>query len=237
MIQPVSERLISALRLWPAERPFVTLTFAQSLDGSIAARPRQRLRLSGSESLRLTHWLRSAHDSILVGIGTVLADDPRLTVRLVEGNQPQPVVLDTHLRTAPSARLLTGGGRSPWIVCAFDADVRRRKALETCGACVIEVTTGADGYLQISEVLAALANRGIRSVMVEGGAAVIQSFLTARLVDYVILTIAPVLVGGVGYLQAAEAVECRDLPRLHDVLAYQLGDDMIVEGVPQWPSV
>ena len=72
--------------------------------------------------------------------------------------------------------------------------------------------------------------------MVEGGAAVIQSFLTARLVDYVILTIAPLLVGGISYLHAAEAAESRDLPRLHDVLAYQLGNDIIVEGVPQWPS-
>lgn len=235
MIQPVSERLISALRLCTGERPFVTLTFAQSLDGSIAAQPGQRLRLSGCESLRLTHWLRGIHDSILVGIGTVLADDPRLTVRLVKAGQPQPVVLDSQLRTPPSARLLTGGGRSPWIVCASGADAGRRGVLEMCGACLVEVATDADGRLQIPAVLTALASRGIRSVMVEGGAAVIRSFLAAHVVDYLVLTIAPVLIGGVGYLHAADRTGSRDLPRLREVLSYQLGDDVIVEGVPEWP--
>ena len=79
-------------------RPFVTLSYAQSLDGCIAAKRGQPLALSGPQSLTLTHQLRSAHDAIMVGIGTLLADNPRLTVRLVEGRDPQPVVLDSRLR-------------------------------------------------------------------------------------------------------------------------------------------
>jgi len=77
-------------------RPLVTLSYAQSLDGCIAARPGQPLAVSGPLSLTLTHQLRAAHDAILVGIGTVLADNPRLTVRLVEGQHPQPVVVDSR---------------------------------------------------------------------------------------------------------------------------------------------
>src|SRR5262249_3832268 len=84
-------------------RPFVTLSYAQSVDGSIAARPGQPLALSGAQSMTLTHQLRVAHDAILVGIGTVLADNPRLTVRLVEGKNPQPIVADSHLRFPLSA--------------------------------------------------------------------------------------------------------------------------------------
>ena len=87
-------------------RPFVTLTYAQSLDGSIAADPGQPLSLSGPQSLLLTHYLRAAHDAILVGIGTVLADNPLLNVRLVEGKNPQPVIVDSQLRFPLDANLL-----------------------------------------------------------------------------------------------------------------------------------
>ena len=94
-------------------RPLVTLSYAQSLDGCIAAGPGQRLSLSGPEALMLTHELRAAHAAILVGIGTVLADDPRLTVRLVPGSHPQPVVVDSRLRIPDDCYLLRHGPRRP----------------------------------------------------------------------------------------------------------------------------
>jgi 3,4-dihydroxy 2-butanone 4-phosphate synthase/GTP cyclohydrolase II len=86
-------------------RPFVTLAYAQSLDGSLAARRGEPLSLSGLESQKLTHRLRASHSAILVGISTLLADDPQLNVRLVEGENPQPVVLDSRLRTRFKARV------------------------------------------------------------------------------------------------------------------------------------
>ena len=101
-------------------RPLVTLSYAQSLDGCIAARAGERLALSGPESMQLTHQFRAAHNAILVGIGTVLADNPRLTVRLVQGQDPQPVVLDSHLRIPLEASLLHNS-RRPWIACLEDA--------------------------------------------------------------------------------------------------------------------
>ena len=98
------------------ERPFVTVSYAQSIDGSIATRRRRPLPISGPGAMRMTHGLRALHDGILVGIETVLADDPQLSVRLVEGPHPQPVVLDTRLRTPLEARLLKGGNGRPWLV-------------------------------------------------------------------------------------------------------------------------
>src|SRR5512143_2126154 len=119
-----------------AGRPLGTLTYAQSLDGSIAARRDQRLELSGEESRVMTHRLRAAHAAILVGIGTVLADDPRLTARLVGGPDPQPVILDSHLRVPASARLLQNILK-PWIITTEAADPHRKGALEAAGARLI----------------------------------------------------------------------------------------------------
>src|SRR4029079_2712702 len=93
-------------------RPFVTLAYAQSVEGRFAIARGLRSALSGPESLRFTHALRAGHDGILVGVGTVLADDPELRVRLVEGRDPQPVIVDSHLSTPAGARLLA---RTPWI--------------------------------------------------------------------------------------------------------------------------
>ena len=86
--------------------PYVTLTYAQSLDGSIAATPGRPLSISGPVSMTLTHALRAAHDAILVGIGTILADNPQLTVRYLKGKDPQPVIVDSRLRCPLDARVL-----------------------------------------------------------------------------------------------------------------------------------
>src|SRR5262245_20564673 len=105
-----------------AGRPFVTLAYAQSLDGSITIARGQRYALSGPDALRLTHTLRARHDAILVGVGTVLADDPELRVRLVDGPSPQPVVVDSRLRTPATAKLLAQAATRPmWIATAAPA--------------------------------------------------------------------------------------------------------------------
>ena len=98
------------------KRPFVTVSYAQSLDGSIATVNKQQMQLSGTESMRLTHQLRACCQSILVGIGTVLADNPSLTVRRAEGQNPQPIILDTRLRTPLDADLIKRPDLSTWIV-------------------------------------------------------------------------------------------------------------------------
>ncbi|NBC16316.1 MAG: GTP cyclohydrolase II [Bacteroidetes bacterium] len=226
------------------QRPFVTLSYAQSLDGSIAARPGAQLMLSGAESLVLTHKLRDLHDAILVGIGTVLSDDPRLTVRRVKGDDPVPVVLDTQLRFPTDARLLHRPGPSPLIVTGPAIDSEKRTHLEQRGATVIPTRVGATGCVDLNPALDVLQHRGIRSVMVEGGAEIITSFLRAQAVDYLVMTIANRIVGGlrgVHRLRSNDGMdECRTtttaaaFPRLKHIDNRWYGDDLIIQGVPVW---
>jgi len=224
----------------PHERPFVTLSFAQSLDGSIAAEPGAPTRISSPASMRLTHALRAAHDAILVGIGTVLADDPALTVRLVEGPQPQPVILDSSLRLPASARVLHHP-RRPWLAAA-GADPAQRVALEALGASVLELPPSA-GQVDLHALLRTLRGRGIGSIMVEGGAGVISAFLRLQLVDALVLTIAPRFIGGlqaVGRPSGASLRAARDqstpLPRLKHPAYTPLDGDLLVWGLPEWES-
>ncbi len=213
-------------------RPFVTLSYAQSIDGCIAAQANQPLALSGSESLSLTHQLRAAHDAILVGIGTVLADNPRLTVRLIEADNPQPVVLDSRLRFPPDARLLAKA--SPWIVTTEDASLQRQRDLEAVGAMVLRLPTAASGRIDLDQLLAQLAERGINSLMVEGGATVITSFLSSRHIDHLVLTVAPTLVGGLAAVGRCNTEDGHPMPRLRSPHYTQLGQDLIVRGDPEW---
>ena len=203
-------------------RPRITLSYAQSIDGSIAAVPGQPLALSSPESMKLTHELRASHDAILVGIGTVLADNPRLTVRLASGPNPQPVVLDSRLRFPLTANLLSHP--LPPIIASTDrASAERQAALESKGARVIRFPTNDGGRVHLPALLEWLLQNGIKSVMVEGGSAVITSFLSARLVDRVVITIAPHFVGGLRGL-----TERCDLT-LRNVTYRVLGADLIVE--------
>lgn len=207
-------------------RPFVTLSYAQSLDGSIAARRGQPTPLSGPEAMHMTHQLRASHAAILVGIGTVLADDPRLTVRLVEGNQPQPVVVDGRLRFPLTAQLLQHP-KPPLIITTPQADAARQTALEAAGAEVVRVAAAPDGRVSLSAALSILQARGLHSLMVEGGANIITSFLTAQLVDRVVITIVPRLLGG---LPAITYLNGHTLPTLRNAHYHQLGADMVVMG-------
>ncbi|NDY41928.1 hypothetical protein G3N55_03575 [Dissulfurirhabdus thermomarina] len=212
-----------------AGRPRVTLSYAQSLDGCIAAEPGRPLALSGRPSLALTHGLRARHDAILVGIGTVLADDPRLNVRLAEGPDPRPVVLDTGLRFPEGARMLANAGPRPWIVAGAGADPGRARRLEALGARVVRVRRGPGG-VDLPAALARLAELGVRRLMVEGGARVITAFLCGRLVDRVVVTVAPVLVGGLKAVDRFCPPDPACLPRLRNVRYERVGEDMVVCG-------
>jgi GTP cyclohydrolase II len=211
-------------------RPFVTLTYAQSLDGSISARCGVSLALSGRESLKLTHRLRAGHDAILVGIGTVLSDNPRLDVRLVNGKNPRPIIVDSHLRIPLDSRLLTGNAQKPWIVSALDADGNVSEQLEASGANVIRLARTAEGQIDLGAMLDVLGRRGINSLMVEGGARIITSFLMESLADYLVLTIAPVLVGGVRGVNNIGHSRPDHHLRLKNSGHKRLGEDLIVWG-------
>jgi 3,4-dihydroxy 2-butanone 4-phosphate synthase/GTP cyclohydrolase II len=206
------------------EKPFVTLTYAQSLDGALAGGDGSRLILSGRQSMEMTHKLRANHQAILVGIGTVLADDPQLTVRLVAGTNPQPVVLDSLLRIPLESYLIAKHPLKAWIMCSKAAPVEREKALVERGHKVYRLgNSGAK--LDLEEACSVLTDNGVETLMVEGGMEIINKFLEANLVDRVVITISPRYTGG-RKLDSG----MRILPDLIDVSNLQLGDDIVVEG-------
>jgi len=217
-------------------RPFVTLSYAQSVDGSIAARPGQSLALSGALSMTMTHQLRAAHDAILVGIGTVLADNPHLTVRLVAGRHPQPIVADSRLRLPLNAHLLCQHPLSPWIAAGEEADAGRQKVLEAAGARVLRLPMNARGQVNLTALLDQLGALGIRSLMVEGGARIITSFLADRLVDHIVLTVAPRLVGGLRAVRRLAHADPAQLPRLRNLRYQWLAEDLVLWCDPAWEA-
>ena len=172
------------------------------------------------------------HDAIIVGVGTVISDNPQLTVRRVPGRNPQPVVLDTHLRIPMDCRLLADGALKPWIATLDSADPDRKQALETAGAAVLCAPASSDGRVDLPRLLQELAQLGIRSVMVEGGVQVIRSVIDARLVDYLVTTVAPRFVGG--ELGARLQSKLLTGPHMKHFGHCKLGRDLVLWGEPAW---
>ncbi len=211
--------------------PWVILKFAESLDGRIATATGNARWISSPESRKLAHRLRARHDAILAGIGTVLADDPELTVRLVRGRDPLRVVLDSRLRVPLDARLLGEQDRAKTlVVTAPGADPKKAAALKERGVEVLAVPVDGQGRLDLNALLAALGERYVTSLLVEGGAAVLTSFLKQGLADGIIAFIAPKVigkgtetVGDLGIREVARAVGLR-FER-----TYRAGPDLVIE--------
>ncbi len=173
-------------------RPYVIINCAISLDGKLALKTRRQTKISSEEDLRRVHKLRNSVDAILVGIGTVLADDPSLRVKeeYVEGpiKKPLRVVLDYHCRIPRKAKILQGDQKTIVYVGPGNA-----KEIE--GAEVVEVS-GTEGRLDLNKVLEDLYARGVRRLLVEGGGEVIWSFVSSRNFDEIYVFIGSVIIGG-----------------------------------------
>ena len=176
--------------LLAADSPFVLGRLAQSLDGFIATRSGESHWISGPEDIAHTHRLRALFDAVVVGAGTIRADDPQLTTRLVEGPSPVRVVLDPERRLGSGYRVFRDGPPT-LLLCAPDAVGGGDAGL----AEVVPVARGPAG-LDIRAVLATLAARGLRRVFVEGGGVTVSRFLAAGVLDRLHVTIAPLLMGG-----------------------------------------
>ncbi|MBI2170543.1 MAG: bifunctional diaminohydroxyphosphoribosylaminopyrimidine deaminase/5-amino-6-(5-phosphoribosylamino)uracil reductase RibD [Chloroflexi bacterium] len=224
--------------------PFLTAKFAASLDGKIAARGGDSRWITGEPARREAHRLRAISDAVMVGIGTVLADDPLLTARDAQdqplSRQPLRVVVDSQARTPPSARLLrpsAEGLRPPGsvlIACAHAPQARIR-ALRDAGAEVVEAAA-EDGRVDLKELLRLLGQRQVTSILAEGGSALLGSFFDLGLVDKVAAFIAPVIVGGAGGVPAVGgqgAASMAQALRLADREVHHLGDDLLVVGYPR----
>lgn len=217
-------------------RPLVTLAYAQTLDGRIAAADGTSRWISGEASLVRTHQLRAHHDAIMVGIGTILADNPRLTVRHVTGADPIRIVIDRNLRTPPTAAVLADGAAArTWLVCDPHAPADRQLACHACGATLIAQLPTADGSFAMLPLLQHLATRGVRTLMLEGGSRIIASMLRARCVDRIAVTIAPKFLGqGIPAIADIGITTMSDALQFGDIQLSQCGSDIWLEATVRY---
>lgn len=232
------------------KRPWVTLKVAATLDGFISAAPAPRdarLRfVTGPKARAFSHHLRAQHNAILVGAGTVLADNPRLTVRATESSPTGllRVVLDGHLRSPATARLFRQFGTAPTLVIGAQpgkgrlaADrMRRERALRRAGAEVLLLPADRAGRIPIRQVLRALAERGIQSLLVEGGSQIHAAFISERLVDSVAFFFAPRLVGSGRRIVEGPGLDWRAPLRLGPLSASTIGNDVLLQADVIHPS-
>jgi 3,4-dihydroxy 2-butanone 4-phosphate synthase/GTP cyclohydrolase II len=228
----VLERVEDVLRRrrTASSRPAITLAYAQSLDGCISSDVGMQTEISNRYSRVLTHCLRAAHDALLVGVNTVIVDDPQLTVRLVPGEHPVPVIVDSNLRLPHDVRLLHQRDVHPIVAASRNACEAKGAALENLGADVLRVDANPDGSVDLEALFEGLRARGIRSVMVEGGAKIITSVLAAELADQLVLTISPRFLGGLRAVESLCARGRNARPELSNVFCEAIGNDLVVQG-------
>ncbi len=210
-------------------RPFVFLKLAATLDGMLAARDGESQWITGPAARRRAQQLRCEADAVLVGAGTVLRDDPRLTCRAKAGKRVRRVVLDSRLRTGVGARLFRG--RSPVLVLTASRDGRRAGRLRKAGAEVVRVRQARSGRLDWQAVLRVLHERQVQSLLVEGGATVAASALDAGVVDKLWVFHAPKVLGpGRGFGLGMRPRRLGEAVRLTGVRHEVLGPDVLTAG-------
>lgn len=217
------------------KRPFIAVSYAQSIDGCIASRKKEPIRLSGPKSMQFTHQLRTCFDAILVGIGTVLTDNPRLDSRLADGRNPQPIVLDTHLRTPVNAALVRRTDKKCWIICGDEGESVQSQRPFNSGVAVLPCKIDDQRRIDLPALIKLLSEKQIGSVMVEGGARVITSFINRQLVDQFIITISPKLLGGLPVVDQ-RGIGIKPYLPMNQIDYQRLGDDMVLWAVPEWNS-
>jgi GTP cyclohydrolase II len=210
-------------------RPYVVVKYAQTIDGRIATSTGDARWISGVEERRTSHALRAACDAVLVGVGTIIADDPQLTVRMVPGASPIRVVLDPRLRIPGDARVLEDEGVTT-IVTTSASSPERRADMRRRGVSVVVVPAGSEG-VDLTAALEALFDEGIRSVLVEGGARVITSLLSLGLADRLVVAIAPRVMGsGTDAVNDLGITEVASSIRLERRAVHVAGDDVLIAG-------
>ncbi|MHB1285631.1 MAG: bifunctional diaminohydroxyphosphoribosylaminopyrimidine deaminase/5-amino-6-(5-phosphoribosylamino)uracil reductase RibD [Leptospirales bacterium] len=217
-------------------RPFVTVKGAMSLDGKIATATGDSQWISGAPSLKYAHELRQTHDGIIVGIGTVLKDNPLLTTRIPgkKAHHPVRILLDSWARTPIGSRIFETLEDSPvWIAVREDAPVERIRSLEEAGARIIGIAPDPDGAgICLPSLLGNLSRENILTVLVEGGSQVTGTFLRKRLADRIRLVLAPLIIGGhdaVGWVGGESPTTLKDAWRFPvPFKTRRLGEDLLV---------
>lgn len=231
----------SFIKLITTSMPWVVMKAGVSLDGRLSYQAGRGGAITGPESRTRVHRMRDENDAILVGIGTVAADDPALTTRFKnkKGRDPLRLILDTHLKIDESAKVLNCESEAPtWIFCSDKAEKRKIARLEGKGAVVYRLDHGPTG-VNLKQVLKTVAEHGYGSVLVEGGSRVHGCFLNEMLVDRVNLFIAPIFAGneGVPLVDGLKMVEGKDSAvRLVRVKTRKYGDDLMLSGDVIYPE-
>ncbi|MEW6185562.1 MAG: bifunctional diaminohydroxyphosphoribosylaminopyrimidine deaminase/5-amino-6-(5-phosphoribosylamino)uracil reductase RibD [Thermodesulfobacteriota bacterium] len=216
--------------------PFVILKSAVSLDGRIATSSGDSKWISSESSRRMVHYLRNQVDGIVAGIGTVLKDDPQLTVRLPRGKTRDPlrIIIDPRLRISPRARVLNNP-RGAMVVTAEGAPLRKREVLEQAGVEILSLPI-KNGLISTRELMVRLGRRGITSLLLEGGSETYATFLKEDQVDKLMVFIAPCLLGGhkaVGMIGGQGVSRVDEAVRLKEMKVRTIGGDILVEAYPE----
>ncbi|HEY6838200.1 MAG TPA: bifunctional diaminohydroxyphosphoribosylaminopyrimidine deaminase/5-amino-6-(5-phosphoribosylamino)uracil reductase RibD [Geobacteraceae bacterium] len=214
--------------------PFVTLKCALTLDGKIATAAGDSRWITNEKSRRHVHRIRGMVDAVLVGSGTVRADDPQLTCRIAGGRDPLRVVVDSTLTLPHSARIFGLESAAPTLVATVSTDAERIARLERPGVEVL--SCGArDGRVDLEELLRTLARRGIQSLLLEGGGVLAGEALRVGLVDKFLLFYAPKLVGGdaPGPFAGQGVEKMAEAFRLRNMSVRRFGDDLLVTAYPE----
>ena len=227
-------------------RPFVTAKFAASLDGRIASTSGDSRWISGPQTLQWAHRNRPLFDAMLVGVETIIVDNPQLTARPEgwRGPVPQPlrVVVDSRGRTPLNSRVLEGVESSPTLIATTEAapsDFRAAMSSRGVDVAVLPGNADADGRVSLSDLLDLLGQeRGVVSLLVEGGGEVLGSFFDQRLINKVTAVVAPMIIGGDAQtaVRGRGAERMRDVLRLNNMSVEQLGSDLLVTGYPSHPE-
>ncbi|MFH1117099.1 MAG: bifunctional diaminohydroxyphosphoribosylaminopyrimidine deaminase/5-amino-6-(5-phosphoribosylamino)uracil reductase RibD [Pseudomonadota bacterium] len=223
-----------------SRRPFVFLKLAMSLDGRIATRTGHSQWISSEESRAKVHRLRDRVSAVMVGIGTVLADDPSLTTRLAgrKGRDPIRVVADSNLRTPLNAKIFNPSSASQVIIGTRKSPPSDfRSKLERNGAKIVE--TSGKSRVDIADLLSQLYHSGITSVLIEGGGQIAWGALEAQVVDRCLFFYAPMIIGGESAPTGIKGIGIGTLdeaPRLVDAKAIRVGTDLLIDGRVAYPT-
>ena len=217
--------------------PYVTLKVAQTLDGKIATSTGESKWITGPEARRFGHTLRNYADAIVVGIGTVLRDDPSLTTRLEDfpnARDPNRVILDSSMRIPPDAKVLNVDSKArTFIATTIDAPTQRIKEVKKKKAEVLIIDKDEHGRLSFVNLMEELAKMGMTNVLIEGGARVNAEALRAGIVDKVMFFVAPRIMGGddaKGSIGGSSPESLADIVTLYDFHPQKVGDDILIEG-------
>lgn len=216
------------------QRPFVTLKAASTLDGKIASHSLDSKWITSEEARKDVHHLRNENMAILVGVGTVMEDNPELTARIPNGRNPLRIVLDSSLRIPLHSKVVTDGLAETWIFTSQQYDQSKRDELEQLGVTIIE--TSGTQQVDLHDVLQTLGEKTISSLFIEGGGTVNAAFLENGFIDKVVLYFAPKLIGGKHaptFLEGAGFEWMKDAVELTNVECKKIGNDFRFTGYPE----